>query len=316
MSFARYCGLFAFSCALSIVSCVFLIPLLKKIHAGQNILSYVKEHKNKSGTPTMGGFAFILAAIVATLVFSKTVSRTLLVSLVVGAGYMFVGALDDFLKMKRKENLGLTPLQKIVFQILVAAFASAYAVRANLTNVYIPFFDVKIDIGWWFFPLSAFVFLATVNCVNLTDGLDGLAAGVGVPFFLFFGIITSGFENGLSILSIALAAALVGYLLFNSSPASVFMGDTGSLALGGFAACIGVFSGNALYIALVGIAFVLSGASVILQVAYFKFTKGKRVFKMTPIHHHFQQCGYSETKIAYAYFTVTLLAAVICLIFI
>lgn len=315
MELARYCGLFAFSCGLSIALCVCLIPLLKKVHAGQNILSYVKEHEKKSGTPTMGGVAFILSAIVATLVFSKTIDRTFLVTLVVGAGYMLVGFLDDFLKMKRKENLGLTPLQKIVFQVLVAVFASVYAVRAGLTKIYLPFFDLSVDIGWWFFPLSVFVFLATVNCVNLTDGLDGLAAGVCVPFFLFFGVITAAFEIGLSILSIALSAALVGYLVFNSSPASVFMGDTGSLSLGGLAACIGVFSGNALYIALVGVAFVVSGASVILQVVYFKLTGGKRIFKMTPIHHHFQQCGYSESKIAYAYFTVTLLSAVICLIF-
>ncbi len=315
MELARYCGLFVVAVGLSVSLCFCLIPVLKKLHAGQNILSYVQEHKKKSGTPTMGGLAFILAAIVSALIFSKTINRTLLVTLVVGMGYMFVGFLDDFLKMKRRKNLGLTPLQKVVFQILVAIFASIYAVRAGITELYIPFFDVTIDLGWWIFPLSAFVFLATVNCVNLTDGLDGLAAGVCVPFFLFFGIINAKSENSLSVLAVALSAALVGYLIFNSSPASVFMGDTGSLSLGGFAACIGVFSGNALYIALVGIAFVVSGVSVILQVIYFKSTGGKRIFKMTPIHHHFQQCGYSENKIAYAYFTVTLSAVAICLIF-
>ena len=264
----------------------------------------------------MGGLSFVVAAVISVLVFAIELDRTLIVSLVVGLAYMLVGLLDDFLKKKRKENLGLTAWQKIVFQTLVAFFASLYAVRAGLTTVNIPFFDLQVDFGWWLLPVSVFVFLATVNCVNLTDGLDGLAAGVCTPFFLFFGVlIGTGEEGTLSVLSVALAAALLGYLIFNSPPASVFMGDTGSLALGGFAACIGVFSGNFLYIAIVGIAFVLSGASVIIQVLYFKATGGKRVFKMTPIHHHFQQSGYSESKIAYVYFAETLVLAAICLAF-
>ena len=316
MSFSRYCFLFIFAFSLASLFCWILIPLLKKFHAGQNILSYVKEHEKKSGTPTMGGLSFVVAAVISVLVFAIELDRTLIVSLVVGLAYMLVGLLDDFLKKKRKENLGLTAWQKIVFQTLVAFFASLYAVRAGLTTVNIPFFDLQVDFGWWLLPVSVFVFLATVNCVNLTDGLDGLAAGVCTPFFLFFGVlIGTGEEGTLSVLSVALAAALLGYLIFNSPPASVFMGDTGSLALGGFAACIGVFSGNFLYIAIVGIAFVLSGASVIIQVLYFKATGGKRVFKMTPIHHHFQQSGYSESKIAYVYFAETLVLAAICLAF-
>lgn len=315
MQFSRYCFLFLVAFVLSFVFCFLLIPLLKKIRAGQNVLSYVKEHRKKSGTPTMGGLAFILASVISAFLFLPKFSRTTLVTLVVGLAYMFVGLLDDFLKLQRKQNLGLTAKQKIVFQVLVAFFASVYAWRAGLTKITLPFLKTEFDIGWGIIPVSVFVFLATVNCVNLTDGLDGLAAGVCAPFFLFFGIVLSESEIGLSITSIAITGALVGYLIFNSSPASVFMGDTGSLSLGGFAACVGVFSGAFLYIALVGIAFVVSGASVIAQVVYFKATGGKRIFKMSPFHHHLQQSGYSESKISYGYFALTLAMATLCLIF-
>ena len=314
MSFGRYCLLFLVSLVLSATFCFFLIPLLKKVHAGQNILSYVKEHEKKSGTPTMGGIAFVLASLLSLVFFVGKWSRTLIVTIVVGIAFMIVGLLDDLLKKKRKKNLGLTAWQKIVFQLLVAIVASFYAVRSGVTALSIPFLNQKMELGWWYFPLAVLVFLATVNCVNLTDGLDGLASGVCVPFFLFFGILIGGMgDYGSSALAISLSASLVGYLLFNVSPASVFMGDTGSLALGGFASCLGVFSGNLLYIAVVGFAFVLSGGSVILQVLYFKITGGKRIFKMTPIHHHFQQLGYKESQISYAYFAVTLALALVCL---
>lgn len=314
MSFGRYCVLFLVSLVLSATFCFFLIPLLKKVHAGQNILSYVKEHEKKSGTPTMGGIAFVLASLLSLVFFVGKWNRTLIVTIVVGIAFMIVGLLDDLLKKKRKKNLGLTAWQKIVFQLLVAIMASFYAVRSGVTALSIPFLNQKMELGWWYFPLAVLVFLATVNCVNLTDGLDGLASGVCVPFFLFFGILIGGMgDYGSSALAISLSASLVGYLLFNVSPASVFMGDTGSLALGGFASCLGVFSGNLLYIAVVGFAFVLSGGSVILQVLYFKITGGKRIFKMTPIHHHFQQLGYKESQISYAYFAVTLALALVCL---
>lgn len=316
MEFSRYCILFTCAFALSILLCWLLIPLLKKIGIGQNILFYVKEHEKKNGIPTMGGVSFIVASVITVFLFIDKMSRTTMVTLAVGLAYMLVGLLDDVLKKSHKKNLGLTVWQKIIFQVLVALFASLYAINAGLSKVTIPFFKANIEFGWWFLPVAVFVFLATVNCVNLTDGLDGLAAGSCVPFFLFFGILLGVNQNvELSGLSIALVASLLGYLVFNCSPASVFMGDTGSLALGGFAACIGLFSGNFLYIALVGITFVASGASVIIQVAYYKITGGKRVFKMTPIHHHFQQSGYSESKISYAYFALTLFVGVICLAF-
>jgi phospho-N-acetylmuramoyl-pentapeptide-transferase len=263
----------------------------------------------------MGGVSFILAALLSAFLFIPKIDRTYIVTIVVGLAFMFVGLLDDYLKIKRKDNLGLTAKQKIIFQVFVAFFASIYAWRAGFTQINVPFFKTAVGVGFWIIPIYIIVFLATVNCVNLTDGLDGLAAGAGAPYFLFFGIVLSQKDINLSILSFALVGALVGYLLFNSPPASVFMGDTGSLALGGFAACIGVFSGNFLYIAIVGIVFVLSGVSVIAQVFYFKATKGKRIFKMAPYHHHLQQSGYSESKISYGYFVLTLMASIICLIF-
>lgn len=301
----------------SLVFCSLFIPLLRKLKAGQNILSYVKEHKKKSGTPTMGGLAFIPAAVLAVALFTRNAQKPLLVTLAISLAYMAVGFMDDSLKKKHKENLGLKAWQKFVFQACIALLASIFCVRNGLTYLYVPFTKIKWEIGLWLFPLSSFVFLATVNAVNLTDGLDGLAASVSVPFFLTFGVLIAlqGDLYGLSGVCFALVGALLAYLLFNAPPASVFMGDTGSLALGGFASCIAVFTGNALYIAVVGLAFVFSVISVVLQVIYYKVTNGKRIFLMSPVHHHFQQKGYSESKISYAYFLATLLLGAVCLIF-
>ena len=309
-------GLIAF--LLSMLTCLALIPLLKKLKAGQNIHECVKEHKGKTGTPTMGGIAFIVAATVSSLIFSGEITRDLLVAIVVGVSYMFVGVLDDLLKRKKGENLGLKAWQKFLFQFLVALIAGGYCIKEGKTSLNIPFLGYQFNVGFWMFPLIVFVFLGTVNAVNLTDGLDGLAAGVSAVFFLFFGILLclQGKKDGLETLSFCLTGALCAYLLFNISRASVFMGDTGSLALGGFAACIGAFSGNALYIAVIGAMFVTSIISVIVQVIYYKATGGKRVFLMAPIHHHFQRKGFSESKIAFAYAAITAAIGLLCIIFV
>ena len=303
---------------LSFVFCFLLIPLLRRLKAGQNILSYVKEHKSKSGTPTMGGLAFVSAAVLAMAVFLGRVKpnlmRTSVLILAVGLAYMLIGLFDDYLKMRHKENLGLRAWQKFAFQSIVAVFCGIYCYRAELTELYVPFFKSSVDIGIVCIPLTVFVFLATVNAVNLTDGLDGLAAFTGVPFFACLGvlILLQKGDNGVALLSFCLTGALLAYLVFNTSPASVFMGDTGSLALGGFGAAIASFTGNGLYLAVVGVCFVFSVISVIIQVIYYKVTHGKRVFLMSPIHHHFQQKGYSESRISYAYFVVTLLLGTLC----
>ncbi len=307
--------IFLCSFALSALLCAALIPVLKRAGAGQNILSYVKEHKDKGGTPTMGGLAFVLAAVVVALAAAPVRDKPFFVALAVGVGYLLVGFLDDMLKRARGNNLGLRPYQKILFQLAVAVMASVYCCLEGLTVVTIPFTSLSCDLGWWMLPLGVLVFVATVNGVNLTDGLDGLAGSVCAVFFLFLGALlgVQGTGSGLASVSYALAGALLGFLLFNVNRASVFMGDTGSLSLGGFAACIALFSGNALVIPILGGAFVLSSISVILQVIYYKKT-GKRLFRMAPIHHHFQELGYAEGKIAFAYAALTAAAGALLLL--
>ena len=314
MKLCIICALLAF--ALSFVFSKLLIPVLRKIKLGQNILAYVKEHKEKGGTPTMGGIAFLSATILTVVLLYDGIEKRLIISLAVGIAYMIVGLIDDVLKKKHKQNLGLTARQKLLFQLSIAILVGIYCYRVGLTSVYMPFLDNSFNIGIWIIPLTVFVFAATVNAVNLTDGLDGLAAGVSVPFFASLGllILLRGEMMGLSMLSFSLVGALLAYLLFNVAPAYVFMGDTGSLALGGFASVIATFSGNALYVPILGVCFVFSVISVVIQVIYYKVTKGKRIFLMAPAHHHFQEKGYSETRISYAYSIVTALLGALCVL--
>lgn len=300
----------------SLIFCLLLIPALRKWGAGQNILSYVKEHKSKSGTPTMGGLAFIPASVLVAVTFMKNADRTDILCIAIGLAYMLVGFLDDFLKKKHAQNLGLRAWQKFAFQGCIALLIGVYCYRNSLTRLNLPFTGRQIEIGLWIAPLAFFAFVATVNAVNLTDGLDGLATASCIPYFLALGLLVwlqAGTGNTVT-LCFTLVGALLAYLLFNTSPASVFMGDTGSLALGGFACAIAVLTGNVLYIAVLGCAFVWTTVSVIVQVVYFKLTGGKRVFLMSPFHHHLQQKGYSESKITYAYFIVTLLASTVAIL--
>ena len=309
--------LFAFLTAFSVsfALCLALIPLLKKLGAGQNVLSYVTEHKNKSGTPTFGGLAFIPAAVLTALLFEREKTRVFFLTLVIGGAYLAVGFLDDFLKKKHRDNLGLTAAQKFGFQAVIAVFSGVFCYKNGLTLLRLPFSSISLDLGWGIIPLAIFVFLATVNGVNLTDGLDGLAAGSSIPFFLFIGLlIFPAGGSGLDLLCFALVGALAAYMVFNTSSASIFMGDTGSLGLGGFASAICLFSGKALYIPVVGVMFVVSVISVIVQVIYYKATGGKRIFRMAPVHHHFQQSGFSESKIAYTYAVITAVAGAVCLL--
>ena len=294
-----------------------LLPILKKLKAGQNVLVYVKEHKKKAGTPTMGGLGFILAILLSSVVFIGKPNRVSILTLVVTLAYMLVGFLDDYLKCKHKENLGLRAWQKFAFQFTIAIFVSIFCYRAHLTKQYLPFFGNSIELGVWSIPFTTLVFLATVNAVNLTDGLDGLAAGTCTPFFLIVAVLILLEKGDLSqqIICCCTVGALLAYLLFNIPPAKVFMGDTGSLALGGLAACVCSFTGNAFYLAVVGLPFVLSVLSVIFQVIYYKASVGKRIFLMAPLHHHFQKKGHSESRIAYAYTLTSALLGAICIVF-
>ena len=298
---AAYCAF-----ALSLGLCAAEIPLLKKMKAGQNILHYVKEHAGKGGTPTMGGLGFVLAASIVAFLANGREDKSFLVVLAVGLGYLFVGFLDDFLKKRRKDNLGLRPYQKVFFQLAVAVIAAVYCCLNGLTVLRIPFTTKAYDVGWWMLPFGVFVYIATVNGVNLTDGLDGLAGSTSAVFFLALGalIALQGESRAVSLTCVCLTGALLAFLVFNVNRASIFMGDTGSLSLGGFAASASLLTGNALVVPVAGFMFVLSSISVIMQVIYYKKT-GKRIFLMAPIHHHFQEKGHSEGKIAYAYAAVT-----------
>ncbi len=293
----------------SLALCAAEIPLLRRLNAGQNILRYVKEHADKGGTPSMGGLGFVLAASAVALCAEGTADRRFCAALAVGGAYLLVGLLDDLIKKRRRDNLGLKAYQKICFQLAAAFIAALFCCLNGLTVFRVPFTRLAFDLGWWTLPLGVFVFLATVNSVNLTDGLDGLAGSVSALYFLSFAllILLQGGADALSALCFCLAGALFAYLIFNTNRASVFMGDTGSLSLGGFAAAAALFSGNALMIPVVGGMFVLSSISVILQVIYYKKT-GRRIFLMAPVHHHFQEKGYTEAKIVFAYSAFTAVA--------
>ena len=293
-----------------------IIPLLKRLKAGQYILGYVKEHKDKGGTPTMGGLAFISAIIIVALCFYSVRDGRVNLTLAVTGGFTVVGFLDDFLKIYRKENEGLKPYQKIIFQTAIAVVAAVYCYLNKLTQLYVPFGGgLSVDVSWGIIPLVIVIFIATVNCVNLTDGLDGLAGGTSLAYLAVIGLMLIVQNAGMSSLCFIAVGTLAAFLFFNVNKACVFMGDTGSLSLGGLISCISVFSGNSLYIPILGIMFVVSGISVIVQVIYYKRTR-RRVFLMAPLHHHFQMKGYTECKVTYAYVLITAVVGIICLLFV
>lgn len=318
---------FGLSALIAVAAGFIAIPLLKKIGFGQNILSYVKEHDYKSGTPTVGGIIFAFACIVVYFLFRTDENKLSSVCAAVFGAYLIVGFIDDFVKIKLCRNEGLNPIQKTVFEITVAAVVSVFAYTRGLTRVTIPFTDVSVNLKGWYIPLCALVFVATTNSVNLTDGLDGLAGGVTYVYLLSFAALvylqtqngktdypmSAEYEN-VVLFCVTLSGAIVGFLFFNTYKAKVFMGDTGSLALGGAVAIGGALSGNILYIPIIGITYVASSISVILQVAYFKMSGGKRIFLMAPLHHHFQHKGYAESKIAFGYKFVTLIVGLAVII--
>ncbi len=302
------------------------IPLFDRFKAKQTILKYVETHKEKNGTPTMGGLFFILPSAITFFIFGGLSGRLATVSVVIGLAFMLVGFLDDFLKIKFQRNEGLKPYQKIIFQLAIASLAGFFTYNNGLTNFYIPFTNQSVDFDWLCVPFVALIFIAITNCVNLTDGLDGLAGGVSAVYLIFLIILislqTSIFDfdktmlvekEKLCLLCFILVGGLLGFLFFNVNKAKVFMGDTGSLSLGGFLGAISIFSSNSLFIPILGIMFVMSGISVIVQVAYYKRTK-KRVFLMAPLHHHFQLKGHSEVRISFCYALVTALFGVASII--
>ncbi len=317
------------SFAITVLLCPLVIRLVKRLKGEQVILHYVESHKAKSGTPTMGGLAFIIGICAAGLTLFRGERQMALVAAAVTAGYGLIGFLDDFIKVKLKRNMGLKAWQKAASQILIAVMIAVFVyLNPNIgTNVSIPFTHISADFGWLIIPFVIFIFLACTNSVNLTDGLDGLASSVTAVYMFAFGailaIVISDMERSgagadilseygnLLIFSGCVFGGVTGFLGFNTHPAKIFMGDAGSLALGGAAACLAIFSRLSLLLPIIGIMYAVSALSVIIQVLYFKATKGKRVFLMAPLHHHFEKKGVFEGKIVTVYSIVTLLAGII-----
>lgn len=290
------------------------IPLLRKLKIGQNVREEgPKTHLKKSGTPTMGGI-IILIALVITVLTSGLLNRDMYVLLLSTFGFGIIGFIDDYIKVVKKRSLGLRAYQKLIGQIILAIILAIYQSSTSVlgTKLIVPFLkNHYLDLGPLYVPFIAFVVVATVNSVNLTDGLDGLASGVTLIILSFFGLVAMNFGmESISIFSTTLAGACLGFLIHNAYPAKVFMGDTGSMALGGAVSAIAILLNLPLIIPIVGGIYFVEALSVIIQVTSFKLT-GKRVFLMSPLHHHFEQKGWKETKVVAVFWIVTV---ILCLI--
>lgn len=308
-----------------------VIPLLHKLKFGQVERELgPASHKKKQGTPTMGGVMILAGITVASLLFGREGMELVLVSLVVTLGFGLIGFLDDFIKIRLHRNLGLKAYQKIIGQFAIAICVAVWAYRSPLigSTLYLPISGGAVDIGVFYIPLVVFTIIAEVNAVNLTDGLDGLASSVTMIYsaamVIAFLLIASAAANdgetalsadldGMGVFSAAVAGACLGFLVHNTYPAKVFMGDTGSLALGGAVSMLAICSRSFLLVPIMGFCFVGSALSVILQVATNHLCNGHRMFKMAPIHHHFELCGYSETHIVSMYSIVTAVLCAVCL---
>lgn len=297
---------------ISVILSPIIIPFLKKLKFGQFVRDDGPEsHLKKSGTPTMGGLIILLSIVVTSLFYLKDYPDILPI-LFATFGFGLVGFLDDYIKVVMKRSLGLKPWQKMVGQFLVTG-VFAYYIYAETdlgTSMLIPFTGKMVDIGWWYYPLMFFVMLGTTNGSNFTDGLDGLASSVTVLIATFFSVVAVGLSAGIAPICCATVGALLGFLVYNVYPARVFMGDTGSLALGGFVASTAYMLQMPLMIVIVAFIYLAEVMSVIIQVGVYKKT-GKRVFKMAPIHHHFELCGWPETKVVAIFSIVT---AILCFI--
>ena len=302
-----------------------LIPVLKSKKMGQKILAIgPRWHKSKEGTPTMGGIAFIAATVIVAILACiasavwgdvKTVWPFIYV-LLYGVLNGLIGVIDDSAKLRKKQNEGLTARQKYLLQLGAAAL---FLILMSLTGIvnttlYIPFIGVTWDLGFFYYVIALLLLTGMVNSVNLTDGIDGLASGITLVVGIFFSVVAffaiqaAPFASGLSLIGATLIGGTLGFLVYNFYPARVFMGDTGSLYLGGMVVGAAFLLGNPLIVVVCGIVYICETASVMLQVAYFKMTHGKRLFRMAPIHHHFEQCGWSEVKIVSVFTAVTALA--------
>jgi phospho-N-acetylmuramoyl-pentapeptide-transferase len=314
MTLATTLVILATSFVISVIGGYLLIPVLRKMKFGQSIREEGPEaHQKKAGTPTMGGVIFIFSIILSTLVLSyyfELLTTQTVVLLIVLVGFGLIGFLDDFIKVVLKRNLGLTSIQKLIGQIVISIIAY-FLLRLGpfQTTLTLPFTDISFDLGIFYIAFLIFWLVGFSNAVNLSDGLDGLVGGTSSISFAAFGVLALVYgQNDLAVFAFAVTGALLGFLLFNINPAKVFMGDTGSLALGGVLAMLSVLMKQEFTLLLIGIIFVIETLSVILQVISFK-TTGKRIFKMSPIHHHFELVGWSEWRIVLTFWGIALLAA-------
>lgn len=297
-----------------VILCPLLIPFLRKLKFGQ----YIREegpqsHQKKSGTPTMGGIVIVLSIAITSLVYIKDYPEIIPV-LFATIGFGIIGFMDDYIKVVMKRSMGLRAWQKLIGQILVTAILCYYLINFTDvgTSMLIPFSGGKyLDVSYLFIPSFFVVVLGTVNGSNFTDGLDGLESSVTALIATFFSVVAIGMQSGVSPITGAVAGSLLAFLVYNVYPAKVFMGDTGSLALGGFVAATAYMLQMPLFILIVALIYLVEVISVILQVGFFKLTGGKRIFKMAPIHHHFELVGWSETRVVAIFSIVT---TILCLI--
>ncbi len=304
--------------AVSAILCPIVIPFLHKLKFGQQVRDDGPQaHLKKQGTPTMGGLVILTSIIVTSVFYLKDYPKIIPV-LFVTVGFGIIGFLDDYIKIVMKRSEGLNPKQKLLGQIVITGIFCWYLITSGEvgTTALIPFtggFEngYYVDFGWLFIPFVFFVVLGTDNGVNFTDGLDGLCTSVTILVATFMTVVAIGENTGISPITGAVVGSLLGFLLFNVYPARVFMGDTGSLALGGFVASSAFMMQIPLFIAVVGLIYLVEVLSVIIQVTYFKKTGGKRIFKMAPIHHHFELCGWPETRVVAVFSIIT---AILCLV--
>jgi phospho-N-acetylmuramoyl-pentapeptide-transferase len=311
------------TCALSFVIAAvggwFLIPALRALHVGQSIREVGPTwHNSKQGTPVMGGLMFIFSSLVCILTGLGAIRSgdyTYVVVYLFSLVFGVIGFLDDFIKVCKKRNLGLTSIQKLLLQLVAAAlYLVVLRKMGHLTSeLYIPFAQVTVHIPWIFYLiLSIFIIVGTVNAVNLTDGVDGLSASVTIPVMVFYAVVAWQWgKTGASQFAAALVGGLGGYLIYNFHPAKVFMGDTGSLFLGGAVCGLAYALDMPLILILVGIIYIAETLSDIIQVTYFKLTHGKRIFRMAPLHHHFEKGGWSEVKIVAVFTSVTIVFCIL-----
>ena len=305
---------FVISFILGVIICPIMIPKLRQMKFGQNIREEGPEsHKKKSGTPTMGGIAIIIAMVVGAVPFTGIDANILFVVL---ASLLFgvIGFVDDMLKIVKHQSEGLKPLQKMGMQVLVTAGMIVYIALATPagTSMIVPFVGL-VDFGGWFYPIAVLAILGTVNGANFTDGLDGLASCVTIVIAGFFTVAAFLLGSGITPATLSMAGALAAFLCFNCYPAKVFMGDTGSLALGGFAAAAAFILKMPIFLIFAALIYLAEIISVILQVGYFKLTHGKRLFRMAPLHHHFELGGWQETKVVTIFTIITLIGCIVAL---